>query len=127
MKVDALKKIIKEAVKEAIKEELREAVPPQTAPVQEEVKAQPLSKPIFNTNNPLSEILNQTAATMTNEDFDKTISFDSSAAQNFQPGSTAAMNAAPKVGLDLSNLDFTKKAGAILKAADEKTKARHGV
>lgn len=125
MKVDALKKIIKEAVKEAIKEELTSVSEPQTAPMQEVAAPKAPTKPIFNSSNPLSEILNQTAATMTNEDFDKTISFDSTAARGFQ--ASAAVSAGPQVGLDLSNLDFTKKAGAILKAANEKDKVRHGV
>lgn len=130
MKVDALKKLIKEAVREAIKEELSATQNSTPAPVQEVKQApaqQEPAKMLFDSSNPLAEMLNQTAATMTNEDFDRTVSFDSTQASSFAPGSAAAMAAAPKTGVDISQLDFTKKAGAIFKASVEKDKARHGV
>jgi len=130
MKVDALKKLIKEAVREAIKEELGATQPAPSAPVQEVKQVPAQKKPaklLFDSSNPLAEMLNQTAASMTNEDFDRTVSFDSSQAAAFKPGTPAAMAAAPKTGVDLSQLDFAKKAGAIFKASVEKDKTRHGV
>jgi hypothetical protein len=122
MKVDALKKLIKEAVREAIKEELETLQ--DSKPVVNTVKEQApaAKKPLFNSSNPLAAMLNQTAASMTNEDFDRTISYDSTQARSFSASPSGA-----QPGLDLSQLDFTKKAGAILRASNEKDKQRHGV
>jgi hypothetical protein len=122
MKVDALKKLIKEAVREAIKEELGALQDSKPTINKVEEQAPVAKKPLFSNSNPLSAMLNQTAATMTNEDFDRTISYDSTQARSFSTSPSG-----PQPGLDISQLDFTKKAGAILRASNEKDKQRHGV
>jgi len=130
MKVDALKKLIKEAVREAIKEELGAMQSTPQVPMQETKQAPAQKQPakvLFDSSNPFAAMLNQTAASMTNEDFDRTISFDSSQAAAFKPGTPAAIAAAPNTGVDISQLDFAKKAGAIFKASVEKDKTRYGI
>lgn len=121
MKASEFKKLIKEAVREAIQEELGALQSTPEQPVQETKQAPAPTKPLFNKSNPLMEMLNQTAASMTNEDFSRTVSMDSTAARGFNVGG------GQQVGLDLSNLDFAKKAGDIFKASVEKDKMRHGV
>ena len=122
MKASEFKKLIKEAVREAIKEELGALQQAPEQPVQETKQAPAPTKALFDKSNPLMEMLNQTAATMTNEDFSRTISMDSTSARGFNAGQPAG-----NAGVDLSKLDFAKKAGDIFKASVEKDKLRHGV
>jgi len=127
MKVDALKKLIKEAVKEAIQEELGKT--PQ--PVQETAQA----RQVPSTGNPIMDMLNMTKQSMTNEEYRNVSSMDSSMVP--QPDFRSLMTGgqdmsaprrtlanAPKVGLDISNLDFVKKAASVFKQAEEKSKSR---
>jgi len=127
MKVDALKKLIKEAVKEAIQEELGRT--PQ--PVQETVQA----RQVPSTGNPIMDMLNMTKQSMTNEEYRNVSSMDSSMVPqpNFRslitggqdmPVPRRTLANAPKVGLDISNLDFVKKAASVFKQAEEKSKSR---
>jgi len=127
MKVDALKKLIKEAVKEAIQEELGRT--PQ--PVQETVQA----RQVPSTGNPIMDMLNMTKQSMTNEEYRNVSSMDSSMIPqpNFRslitggqdmPVPRRTLANAPKVGLDISNLDFVKKAASVFKQAEEKSKSR---
>lgn len=127
MKVEALKKLIKEAVKEAIQEELGKT----SQPVQETVQA----RQIPSTGNPIMDMLNMTKQSMTNEEYRNISSMDSSMVSqpDFRslmtggqdmPSTRTPLSAAPKVGLDISNLDFVKKAASVFKQAEEKSKSR---
>lgn len=140
MKASDFKKIIKEAVREAIREELSQM---QQAPVQEQV-----IKPTYEpTGNAMLDALNETRTSMTSEDYQNLGggNFRAQMAQNFnrnmfrpqggpvKPVSDApeaveaAVSAAPKVGLDLSQLGFVNKAAAIVNEADRKQKEKFSV
>ena len=139
MKASQFKALIKEAVREVLKEELLEIVQPQQAPVQEQVQP----TPIQSTGNPILDALNETRGTMTPEDYrnigggnlraQMAQNFNRSMMmprQNVKPVSDApeavqaAVSAAPKVGLDLSQLGFVNKAAAIVNEADRKQKEK---
>lgn len=129
MKVAQLKNLIKEAVKEAIQEELG-SMQSQAAPVQE-VKAQtpppPPSAP-KRTGNSLLDAINETKHSMNSEDYKTIINANSSMVQ--APGMGMQSQAAPtgpQPGIDLSQLDFTKNAGAIFQKSNELDKAKHGL
>jgi len=142
MKASQFKALIKEAVREVLKEELQELVQPQQAPVQEQVQ----TRPIQSTGNPILDALNETRGTMTPEDY-RNIgggTLGASMAQNFSRGSmmpsqkvkpvsddpqavAQAIAAAPKQGLDLSQLGFVNKAAAIVNEADRKQKEKFSV
>jgi len=143
MKASEFKNLIREAVREAIREELSEMKAP--APMQtENVVYSPKPEPVqFSGGNPLMEALNMTSRSMTSEDYrsmgtataNMAEMFDRSAfmpKQAFKPVSedpravAQAVAAAPKVGLDLSQLSFVNKAAAIVKQADKK-KEPYGV
>ena len=138
MKANEFKQLIKEAVREAIREELTNVVAAPTKPVQEQARYQP-------TGNSMLDALNETRSSMSSEDY-RNIAGDtlkSSLAQSFnrsmftpqqdtiKPTSTdpravdAAVAAAPKTGLDLSQLGFISKAAAIVKEADRKQKEKY--
>ena len=139
MKASDFKKIIKEAVREAIREELSQM----QQPVQEQV-TKTTYKP---TGNAMLDALNETRTSMTSEDYQNLGGGNLRAqmAQNFnrdmfrpQGGSIkpvsdapeaveAAVAAAPKVGLDLSQLGFVNKAAAIVNEADKKQKEKFNV
>lgn len=127
MKVDTLKKLIKEAVKEAIREELGD----RTKPVQEHSRIAELK----STGNPIMDMLNMTRQSMTNEEYRSVTSVDSSMVPtpDFRslmtggqdiPTPRRTLANAPKVGLDISNLDFVKKAASVFKEAEAKSKSR---
>lgn len=142
MKASEFKKLIKEAVKEAIKEELLEIV---QQPVQEITKpAQPVV--YEKTGNPMIDALNETRTSMTTSEYRDITggNLRASLAQNFDrsmfmpkqdfapvskdPRAVAqSMAAAPKVGLDLTQLGFVNKAAAIVDGAAKKDKERFGV
>ena len=137
MKASEFKNLIKEAVREAIREELSEMktpAPMQTENVKHSTKPEPAQ---FSGGNPLMEALNMTSRSMTSEDYRSTGTgtsnmaqmFDRSAfmpKQAFKPVSddpravAQAVAAAPKTGLDLSQLSFINKAAAIVNLADKK-------
>lgn len=140
MKASEFKQLIKEAVREAIREELTEVRTP--VPVQAQPAAPaPLQ---FAGGNPLMEALNMTSRTMTSEDYRNMGTANSGMAQMFDksmfmpkqaikpvsddPRAVAqAVAAAPKAGIDLSQLSFVNKAAAIVNTADKKQKAQYGV
>ena len=129
MKVSQLKNLIKEAVKEAIQEELGTM---QTAsPVQEVKKATPPPPPPVapsKTGNPMLDAINETKYSMTTDEYRTMVSANSSMVQ--APGLGMQSHAAPsgpQPGLDLSQLDFAKNAGAIFKKSNELDKAKHGL
>jgi hypothetical protein len=136
MKASEFKEIIKEAVREAIREEL--SVARADTPPQPPVKApQPVQ---FTSGNPLMEALNMTSRAMTSDQYESdspsTVRANMSemfagssysAKPTYKPVSedpravASAIAAAPKVGLDLSQLGFINKAAAIVKLADKKS------
>lgn len=139
MKASQFKALIKEAVREVLKEELQELVQPQQAPVQEQVQ----TRPVQSTGNPILDALNETRGSMTSEDYQNIGGGNLRAqmAQNFSrssmmPGQRVkpvsddpqavaqAIAAAPKQGLDLSQLGFVNKAAAIVNEADRKQKEK---
>lgn len=141
MKASDFKNIIKEAVREAIREELLEAT---QQPVQENVKpAQPIV--YEKTGNPMVDALNETRTSMATSEYRDITrgNLRASLAQNFDrsmfmpkqdfspvskdPRAVAqSVAAAPKVGLDLSQLGFVSKAAAIVDGAAKKDKERFG-
>ena len=137
MKASDFKNIIKEAVREAIREELAQM----QQPVQEQVQKRPLQP----TGNPILDALNETRGSMTSEDYrniaggnlraEMAQNFNRSMfmpKQNIKPVSDdpraveAAVAAAPKAGLDLSQLGFINKAAAIVNTSNQKDKERFG-
>jgi hypothetical protein len=136
MKASEFKEIIKEAVREAIREEL--SVARVDTPPPPPVKApQPVQ---FTSGNPLMEALNMTSRAMASDQYESdspsTVRANMSemfagssysAKPTYKPVSedpravASAIAAAPKVGLDLSQLGFINKAAAIVKLADKKS------
>jgi len=136
MKASDFKNIIKEAVREAIREELTQM----QQPVQENTKpAQPVV--YEKTGNAMLDVLNETRTTMSSTDYQNLGggTLTSQLARNYDrsmfgikgstytPGTEAAMQAAPKVGLDIANLSFLKNAAEIVKVADQKQKEKNGL
>ena len=143
MKLDQLRKIIREEVKAAVKEELQEML---TEAVR--VASQPDAKPnvqkfepqtkiqevhTAKSSDPIAEMINQTKATMNNEEYRNVISGTSDMVQkpNFAEMMASNMgmvdSGRPAPGLDISQFDFVKKAGAVYKASVEKDKQKYGV
>ena len=141
MKASQFKELIKEAVREVIKEEFSQ---PQQ-PVQESI--QPTQTKLHSsTGNPMLDALNETRSSMTSEDYRNSGGgdFRSQMAQNFNRNAfipqgrsskpvsddpqavAAAVAAAPKTGLDLSQLGFINKAAAIVNTAEKKDRERFG-
>ena len=135
MKASEFKNLIKEAVREVIREELMEVVQQPT----KQVNTPP--PPIKRTGNTIADMLAETAATMTNSDYQNVVGANNSMAQGFSrsmfmpKGNSApvsddpqivqqAVASAPKVGLDISQLSFVNKAAAIVNAADKKQKEK---
>jgi len=142
MKLDQLRKIIREEVKAAVKEELQdmlnEAVRVASQPQVKEVtipqaKLVDVKKPKPSSTDPIMEMLNQTKATMTSEEYRNVYSGTSDTVQrpNFASMMATSMgmkeNNSPMPGLDISQFDFVKKAGAVYKAAEQKTKEKYGL
>ena len=145
MKLDQLRKIIREEVKAAVKEELQdmltEAVrvasqPATSTGVQKfeaPAKMQEIQKPTPSSSDPIMEMLNQTKASMTNEEYKQVFNGTSDMVQKPNFASMMASNMGmvdsgrPAPGLDISQFDFVKKAGAVYKASVEKDKQKYGV
>ena len=143
MKASQFKQLIKEAVREVLQEDLMEIISTPNIPVQEQV-TKPSYKP---TGNAMLDALNETRTSMTSEDYRNLNggTMQSTMAQNFnraafmpqgrtiKPTSddpqavAAAVAAAPKQGLDLSQLGFINKAAAIVNTADRKQKEKYGL
>ena len=147
MKLDQLRKIIREEVKTAVKEELQDmlteavriASQPQTKQVQTEYSSKlgtpttDVAKSLFTSNNPITEMLNQTKATMTNEEYKNVYTGTSNMVQKPNFASMMASNmgmnepSGPQPGLDISQFDFIKKAGAVYNKSIEKDKEKYGI
>ena len=143
MKLDTLRKVIREEVKAAIKEELQdmlnEAVKVASAPSTSNVQNTNQYKPVvqkdlsktwstgkINTGTiPLEEMLNQTQREMTGEDY-KQITGATSPSVNTSTSNMMANqmglteNSGPMPGIDISKLDFVKKAKGIYDLANKK-------
>lgn len=145
MKASEFKQLIKEAVREAIREELAGAKNSIQEQLQDTPPPPPVKQPIqFAGSNPLMEALNMTSKSMTSEDYRSMGTGTANMAQMFDrsmfmpkqaikpisddPRAVAqAVAAAPKAGIDLSQLSFVNKAAAIVNTADKKQKQQYGV
>ena len=145
MKLDQLPNIIREEFRSAVKEELQdvmnEAVRAASTPgikVANEHK-QVVAKPATPTKmNPqmgktsIEQMLEMTKSNMTNEEYRNVFSGTSDMVTGM-PNMASTMatqmgrGAGQQPGLDISNLDFVKKAGAVLKASEEKDKQKAGL
>lgn len=148
MKLDQLRKIIREEVRAAVKEELQEvmneAVRIASAPnVEDTNKYKPVTQKdlsrTWSTGEmnsgtvPIQEMLNQTRATMTSAEYKNIYSGTSDMVQkpNFASMMASDMGMTepkgPMPGLDISQFDFIKKAGAVYNASVEKDKQKAGL
>ena len=145
MKLDKLREIIREEVRAAVKLELQEvmneAVKVASAPnvvSHSYDKLVEVEKPKPTKTNPvakkssLEEMLQQTKQAMTNEEY-RTIFNGTSDMVSGMPNMATTMASRMSVaagnqpGLDISQLDFVKKAGAVFKASEEKDKQKASV
>jgi hypothetical protein len=130
MKLDLLKKLIKEAVSEAVREELGKILSEDVKPTQTlaptatkyENYRPIVAKPI-STGDPIMDLLNETKYSMASGDSQ---GHNSNIASMVDGGDYSGYSQGPEPGLDLSQYDFVKNAGAIYKASQEKDKQRHG-
>ena len=142
MKLNQLRKIIREEVKAAVKEELQdilnEAVKVASTPTNEakslntQMPTPTPTNPVAGGSKSINEMLKQTADNMTNEDY-KTVFNGSSDMVTGMPSMATSManqmnmNAGNQPGLDIANLDFVKKAGAVFNASVTKDKQKAGL
>ena len=147
MKIKLLRQIIREEVKAAIKEELQEVLTEavkiaseplknsnQYRPVTQKDIKQTWSKGKLNTGTiPLQEMLEQTRASMTGTEYKNIYAGTSDMVQKPNFASSMATNMGmtdsqgPMPGLDISKLNFVKKAGKVYNASVEKDKAKAGL
>jgi len=143
MKLDQLRKIIREEVKAAVKEELQEmlteavrvASQPDAKPNVQKFESQTKIQEVqtAKSSDPIAEMINQTKASMNNDEYRNVISGTSDMVQkpNFAEMMASNMgmvdSGRPAPGLDISQFDFVKKAGAVYKASLEKDKEKYGV
>ena len=147
MKLDLLRKLIREEVRAAVKEELQDmlneavkyasAVPETTKNTAgtnyREVKQKDLARTWsvgkMNTGTvPLGEMLSQTQAAMTGEDYNNVMNNVGVPKPNFTSKVATDMglteHSGPQPGIDISKLDFVKKAKAVLDKSYEKDQSR---
>ena len=92
-----------------------------------------LVNPSSVSSDSITEMLSQTKASMTNEEYQNVFTGTSDMVQkpNFAEMMASNMgmvdSGRPAPGLDISQFDFVKKAGAVYKASVEKDKQKHGV
>jgi hypothetical protein len=151
MKLDQLRKIIREEVRSAVKEELQEvmneAVKAASGPntlatpyktIQVETQKPSPTNPVMGKTS-LDEMLQMTRNNMTNEEYKTIFSGNTQNAMGGVPTPTGAprqnvansianqMNMSTGGGIDISQLDFVKNAGAVLKASNEKDRQKAGI
>ncbi len=141
MKLDVFKKLIKEAVREVLQEELGS---PNTTPIRESTQqvqhitkhyTAPTTQPTRRAGvNPLMDLLEETRLGMTNNpgaghysDMSQYVSAPGLGQDGHNPVMLEESFGTQEPGLDISQFDFVKKAGAIYKASVEKDKERFGV
>ena len=155
MKLDQLRTVIREEVKTAIKEELQEimneavraASEPEKQTFYEEApyggykgphttnlaSTRETTENLQESGDPIMDILNQTQANMTSGNYNTPSqpTHDMVNKPNFASMMASNMgmneNAGPLPGIDLSQLDFVKKAGAIYNKSIENDKQKHGI
>jgi len=155
MKLDQLRTVIREEVKTAIKEELQEimneavraASEPEKQTFYEEApyggykgphttnlaSTRETTENLQESGDPIVDILNQTQANMTSGNYNTPSqpTHDMVNKPNFASMMASNMgmneNAGPLPGIDLSQLDFVKKAGAIYNKSIENDKQKHGI
>lgn len=116
-------------------EAIRVASQPEAKPsVQEFKSSNRISKTkSTKSSDPIQEMINQTKATMTNEEYKNVFAGTSDMVQKPNFASTMASSMGmvdsgrPTPGLDISQFDFVKKAGAVYKASLEKDKQKAGL
>lgn len=143
MNIKELKRVIREEVKSAVKEELQdmlnEAVKvasqaetkEQDKPIKENLQTSaPKNTNLYQTGDPIKDILQETRANMSGEEYKNVYTGTSQqvAKPNLAQTTAGQMSmTGPEPGLDLSKLDFAKKAGAVYKKSLEKDKERKGL
>lgn len=144
MKLNQLRKIIREEVRSAVKEELQdilnEAVKNASTPTVQKVtehKQVDSTVPTPSKLNPvagnksINEMLKQTADGMTNEDYRTVFNGTSDMVQGMPNMATSMASqmgmSGAQPGMDISQLDFVKKAGAVFQASNKKDKERAGL
>tara|TARA_R110002050_G_scaffold45446_3_gene107625 strand:+ start:1297 stop:1737 length:441 start_codon:yes stop_codon:yes gene_type:complete len=145
MKLDQLRKIIREEVRSAVKEELQdvmnEAVRVASQPgAQNLTEQKPIrtsnlktsSPPLTAPKNSIEEMLQMTKNNMTNEEYKNVFNGNSSMVQGAPNLASSMVNQMSRgqgnmPGIDISNLDFVKKAGQVYSASNEKDKAKSGL
>jgi len=136
MKLDQLRKIIREEVRAAVKEELQDilneavkvASTPGNSPTQT-VTEKKVSPKVNTGNRTLDEMLQMTKNNMTSEEYRNVINgtSDMVSRPNFASSMASQMGmTGPAPGIDISQLDFVKKAGAVLKKSNELDKQKVG-
>lgn len=136
MKLDQLRKIIREEVRDAVKSELQEVMNEavkiaSTPKVQQVTESKPVqikkqtNQPTFNTGKAsLDEMLQMTKKSMTNEEYKNVFTGNSDMVSGMPNMASSMANqmgiGGNQPGLDISNLDFVKKAGKVFKASNEK-------
>ena len=131
------RKIIREEVRDAVKTELQEVINEavkiaSTPKVQQVTESKPVKvnkqkdHPKFNTGKAsLDEMLQMTKNSMTNEEY-KNVFTGNSDMVTGMPNMASSManqmnmNAGNQPGLDITNLDFVKKAGKVFQASNQK-------
>jgi hypothetical protein len=136
MKLDLLKKLIKEAVKEAVREELETILSEDAKPVQapkQTVTKYAEYKPVVAkpvpTGDPIADLMNETKYSMTQGEYRNLVSATSDMVSTPGLGMQSIedqFKLGPEPGLDISQFDFVKKAGAVYRASQEKDKQRFG-
>jgi len=145
MKADAFKKLIKEAVREVLKEELisilSENAKTKSTPTGKEgrgtiTKFEPykptVSKPV-PTGDPIADLLNETKAEMSGDEYrtaysgiSDMVSAPGLGENMYRPTMMEESFARPEPGLDISQFDFVKNAAAVFNASQQKDKERFG-
>tara|TARA_B100000085_G_scaffold241075_1_gene231752 strand:+ start:1838 stop:2242 length:405 start_codon:yes stop_codon:yes gene_type:complete len=129
MKLEQLRKIIREEVRAAVKEELQdvmnEAVKYASTPtkMQEVPKGQP-KRWSTGKSATLDEMLQDTRLSMTSQDVSNITGGGGVQKPNFasmMSNQIAKENKGPMPGIDISNLDFVKKAKSVLDLANKKS------
>lgn len=141
MKLNQLSQVIKQEVKQAVREELQEmlneavkvASEPDTVQQNQPIKEQqqvvtPKQTNLYQTGDPINDLLQETRATMSQQDHSNAHSNINQQVTkpNFAQTKADQMNmTGGEPGLDLSQLDFAKNAGKIYKKSLEKDKQKN--
>ena len=129
MKLEQLRKIIREEVRAAVKEELQdvmnEAVKYASTPTKiQEVPKGRTKRWSSGKSATLDEMLQDTRLSMTREDAGNIMGSSGPTKPNFasmMSNQMAKENQGPMPGLDISKLDFVKKAKSVLDLANKKS------